>query len=333
MPIRAGAESAPGRSFSSLLAAYLAALQNQRTSHALQERASRVLPRFFSCLDGRCRRDLRGVGEAQLVAFARHLSRARNRRNGKHLSPTTQCIYLDAVRAFFRFLLKRGAILTDPAAALPRPRAEALPRRVLSETQARRLMNAPPRGDVRGERDRAILETLYGTGIRRGECLRLEVTDVDLGQELLFVRNGKGKRDRIVPFSGRAAAALDLYLRERRPELLKSARQTALFLSSRGGRLTPSRLARLVQHHARMAGISGPVFPHALRHSYGTHLLKGKADVRHIQELLGHSSLETTALYTRVDVEDLRQVLARAHPRERLYNRRRKKGACRTEEC
>jgi integrase/recombinase XerD len=319
VPTRAGAE----RSFASLLQAYLKDLR-ERGSHSLRERAERVLPLFF--LHGRRALDVRSVNEAHLCAFTLRLARMKDARSGRPLSPATQRLYLLAVRRFFSFLLKRGVILADPAQSLPCPRAHTLPRRVLSEAQARRLMNAPFPGDVLGRRDRAILETLYGTGLRRGECVRLDVTDVDLGQGSVFVRNGKGKKDRVVPLTGCAIAALDVYLTESRPELLRGASQTALFLSSRGGRLCPSRLARLVQHHARAAGITGAVFPHALRHSYATHLLKGQADVRHVQVLLGHGSIGSTVRYTRVNVDDLREVLARSHPRERAWLRRTRRG-------
>jgi integrase/recombinase XerD len=239
------------------------------------------------------------------------------------LSPATQRAYLDAVRGFFAWLGRRGVILENPARGLPSPKVVRLPRRVLSEAEARRLVNAPSPWTVFGLRDRAILETLYGTGIRRGECVRLDVTDVDLGQGLLVVRSGKGKKDRLVPIAGRAALALDRYLRESRLELVKDSRETALFLSKYGRRPSPDRVNALVRKYARAAGLES-VFPHALRHSFATHLLKEKASIRHVQELLGHKSLHATAVYTRVGVRDLREVLERAHPRERAFRCRRR---------
>jgi integrase/recombinase XerD len=149
--------------------------------------------------------------------------------------------------------------------------------------------------------------------------LRLDVTDVDLGQELLLVRSGKGKKDRIVPLTHKAVAALDLYLREGRPELVNDPRETALFLSKYGLRMSRTCLATLLTKHAKTARLEGAVFPHLLRHAYATHLLKGKASIRHVQELLGHQSLQATALYTRLNLDDLREVLARCHPRERRH--------------
>jgi integrase/recombinase XerD len=179
-------------------------------------------------------------------------------------------------------------------------------------------MHAPSPLSALGRRDRAILETLYGTGIRRGECCRLDLMDLDLSEATLLVRNGKGRKDRLVPVPGRAALALDLYLRETRPDLVRDSREMALFLSREGRRLHPTSLNLLVCKHGRAARI--PVRPsvHGLRHACATHLLAGGADVRHVQQLLGHRSLETTAVYTKVDVKDLRTVLARAHPRERM---------------
>jgi integrase/recombinase XerD len=318
---RAGAERAAGRS-GALLAAYLEELGG--ASRSLVQRAQLVLPRLLAHLRRQGVRDVRAAGEAHLVAFARHLATVQRKHGpeGATLSPGTQHCYLNAVRCFFAWLLRRGVILADPARELPVRKVVRLPRRVLSEAEARRLMQAPSPWSVVGQRDAALLEVLYGCGLRRGECVRLDVGDLDLGQGLALVRSGKGKKDRVVPLAGRAAAALDRYLRESRPELLENSRDGALFLSKYGRRLSASHLGAIVKKHAQAAGLKGPVFPHALRHSFATHLLKGKASIRHVQELLGHRGLNATAVYTRVLVEDLREVVARCHPRERRRRRR-----------
>ncbi len=216
------------------------------------------------------------------------------------------------MRRYFSFLASHAYLLRDPAAAIRLPKVRRLPRGVLTERQARRLMAAPFAGSRIGKRDRAILELLYGTGIRLGEAARADVSDLDLRERLLLVRSGKGKKDRVVPVAGRAAVALDAYLIEARAELAKRM-DAALFLSRHGGRLSIVGLRAVVQRHGRAIGVD--VSPHALRHTCATHLLRGGADIRHVQELLGHRSLVTTALYTRVAIGDLRQVLARAHPR------------------
>lgn len=278
-----------------------------------------MLPRLFEHLHRQGIWDVLSVRELHLLRFARHLAEVpkKHGREGATLSVGAQSCYLHTVRRFFLWLVKKGVLLEDPARDLPAPESLRLPRRVLTKAEARRLMSAPSRSSVQGQRDRAILEVLYGTGLRRGECLRLDVTDVDLGQELLLVRSGKGKKDRMVPLTRQAASALDLYLREGRLELVKDSCELALFLSKYGLRMSPTCLWTLLTKHAQAARIEGAVFPHALRHAYATHLLKGKASIRHVQELLGHQSLQSTAIYTRVHIEDLHEVVSRCHPRER----------------
>jgi len=313
VPTRAAAE----RSFEALLQSYLGELHALRRSPSLLERAGRILPRLFLLLRERNVRDPRTVQPEHLVAFARELA-------GEELATATRSAYLHAVRGFFAYLSRTGVLLDDPARQLPLPQAQRLPRRGLTERQAAKLVNAPSAFTPVGLRDRALLELLYGTGIRRGECLRLDVTNVDLGQGLVFVRDGKNRKDRIVPLAARASLALISYLRDSRPELAKHAHEAALFLSTLGRRLSRTQLHQVLRTHSAAAGLDN-VSPHALRHAYATHLLRGGASVRHVQELLGHRSLQTTALYTRVEVEDLRRVIARAHPRERAFLRRRKR--------
>jgi integrase/recombinase XerD len=230
-------------------------------------------------------------------------------------------VYLKRVRHFFHHLVRRGMLLVNPAQHLALPHAVRLPKLVLSESEAGRLMTAPFPYSPVGMRDRALLETLYGTGIRRSECLRLDVGDLDLGRGSILVRDGKGRRDRVVPVPGRAASALDVYLRDVRPLFHKNPRETALFLTCFGTRPGKSILDLIVRQHGRAARIARPISPHALRHACATHLLQGGASVRHVQELLGHKSLQTTAIYTRVALRDLAQILARAHPRERPWRK------------
>lgn len=225
---------------------------------------------------------------------------------------------------FFGFLMRTGVLLKNPAAELPLPRSASLPRRVLSAAQVRPLVDAPSGRTAVGRRNRALLETLYGTGIRLSECVRLDVMDIDLQDGTLLVHNGKGRKDRLLPLAGRAAAALNVYLRHSRPRLSRDPRETALFLSRDGRRLRPISVQFIVRWHAANARIPGKVSPHVLRHTCATHLLQGGADVRHIQELLGHERLETTSVYTRVDANDLRRALARSPSRERAWRNRRR---------
>jgi integrase/recombinase XerD len=256
------------------------------------------------------------VREEDLVSFARTLATRLSSR-GLPLSPVTIGSYLGTVRAFFSFLAKKGVLLTNPAAPLPRPRAHKLPRVTLTRAEACRLVETPSALSAVGQRNRALLETLYGTGVRLSECVRLDLTDLDLGEGSLLVRCGKGRKDRLLPLPGRAAAALDLYLTDSRPRLVRGAAEPALFVSRDGRRLKPISVQFVVWWHAKRAGIRTRIGPHMLRHACATHLLRGGADVRHIQELLGHERLETTEVYTRVEIADLKDALARAHPRQR----------------
>jgi integrase/recombinase XerD len=259
-------------------------------------------------------RDVCSVDEEHLVGFARYLSSYETRFRTP-MSVATQSLYLGIVRGFFAWLDARNVILRNPAADLALPEVTNLPRGVLSEAQARRLMSAPSPWTPWGLRDRAILETLYGTGIRLRECLTLRLSDLALAERMLLVRNGKGRKDRVVPVPGRAAAAMDLYLRDGRPQLMRDSRVPEIFLSFRGRPLSQSALGLALRGYGRAAKIPGPVSPHVLRHTCATHLLQGGADIRHVQVLLGHKNLDTTAIYTRVAVKDLRAVLERAHPR------------------
>jgi integrase/recombinase XerD len=300
---------------------YLRELRARRASSSLLAQTRRALGCFASHLREKSAAYLRKVEERHLVAFARRLRESKTAR-GTPLSLASQAAYTQRMKSFFAFLERRGLVLRNPAADLVIPSASPLPRATISSAQATRLMEAPPEDTSTGKRDRAILETLYGMGLRRGECVRLDVTDLDLGAGTLLVRDGKGRKDRMVPVPGRAAAALTIYLRDVRPRLVVNPQEGALFLTMwRGHRLTDIALTMVVRRWAHTAGLVG-LHPHALRHACATHLLKGGADVRHVQAILGHKKLETTALYTRVVVEDLREVLARAHPREKRPGRR-----------
>jgi len=268
---------------------------------------------IYSCACAKSRDDVRAVSEEQLVAYARHLASLTSRWGGP-IKPASRAAELVHAQRFFAWLTKRGLILQDPASELPLPKTHPLPRAVPTVTQARRLMAAPDRTTVLGRRARAILEVIYGTGIRLSECSRLDLGDLDLSRGLLLIRDGKGRKDRCVPVMGRAAVALRWYLQHSRPELLRRV-EPALFLSRLGRRISTVCLARLVKAHGRAVGLE--ISTHSLRHACATQLLRGGADIRHVQVLLGHRQLESTAIYTRVDIADLRRVLRRAHPRER----------------
>jgi integrase/recombinase XerC len=243
------------------------------------------------------------------------------------LDPVSIARGLAALRSFLKFLVRRGAIERNPARALRGPR---LPRKLvgfLPVDEARALMDAPAaavgpaRAAARARtraRDHAIVELLYASGLRVSELAGLDVEDVDAGRRSLHVL-GKGNKERMVPFGGTAARALAAHLAGR-----DAARGGALFTSLRGRRLTTRSIHTIVRTTARAAGITRRVTPHTLRHTFATHLLEGGADLRMIQDLLGHSRLSTTQRYTHVDAARLMAVYDSAHPRSRVASPRRR---------
>lgn len=233
--------------------------------------------------------------------------------------PSTMKKKMSAVRSFFRFLLKRRIIDHSPAAGLRSPKVgKSLPR-FLTVDQAFRVVDAPPKEQARPEplraRDRALLETLYATGVRVGELASIDVDDCDLHESSVRVL-GKGGKERVVPLGKAAVQALRDYL-PARAELLGKSRQPeseALWLSRGGRRLSVRQVQNIVRRHGMLGAGRGDLHPHALRHTCATHLLDAGADLRSIQELLGHSSLSTTQRYTHVSVDRLMEVYDRAHP-------------------
>ena len=283
-------------------------LARRHLSQSLKQRAGYVLPRLFSHLKERRIHDLRLVGEADLIAFAKTLL---------YLKPWSQAAYLLVVMRLFRLLEGRGFLLRNPAATLKIPKGRRLARPVLTANEAQRLMEAPLVDDRLGKRDRALLELMYGSGLRREECSRLDMMDIDLSSSVVRVREGKGKKDRIVPLTSRAAWAIDVYLKDERPGLSRTTREPALFLSHFHQRLSAQSVALVVKRHAAAAGIMKRVSSHSLRHACATHLLRGGASIRHIQRILGHKDLLTTALYAAVEAPDLKTAIKKAHPRMR----------------
>lgn len=228
-----------------------------------------------------------------------------------------------AVRGFHKFAAADGLATADPAAGVRPPRpAKRLPKALpLSDVEAI-LETAGAPGTTLALRDRALLEVLYGTGARISEAVGLDVDDVDLVDGTVLLR-GKGGKHRLVPVGSYARSAVEAYLVRGRPELAAVSsgsageRAGALFLNSRGGRLSRQSAWTVLVRAAERAGVTHDVSPHTLRHSFATHLLDGGADVRVVQELLGHASVTTTQIYTLVTVDNLRQVFAAAHPRAR----------------
>ena len=262
---------------------------------------------------------LGAVTEATVSAFLVHLREG----NDDHpaLSAASAARTLVAVRGFHKFAVRDGLAAIDPAAAVKPPSpAKRLPKALpLSDVEAILAAAGSP-GTSLALRDRALLEVLYGTGARISEAVGLDVDDLDLVDQTVLLR-GKGSKERLVPVGSFACEAVTTYLTSARPDLASGASATgnggALFLNSRGGRLSRQSAWAVLVRAAERAGVTTDVSPHTLRHSFATHLLDGGADVRVVQELLGHASVTTTQVYTLVTVDNLREVYATAHPRAR----------------
>jgi integrase/recombinase XerD len=229
---------------------------------------------------------------------------------------------LTGVRCFFTFLKAGGHLTANPAEILIQAREHrTLPRNVLTQSEARRILEGVDTGTACGYRDRTVLEVFYATGIRKAELLALRVPDVNLEEGLLRVEQGKGRRDRIVPLSRIACCCLETYLRVSRPALLQRRTTDRLFISARGRPLDRNVLGELVKHYAREVKIPKHITCHVWRHTCATHLLQNRANLRCIQEILGHRSLATTERYLHLTITDLKEAHRKYHPREKCFAR------------
>ena len=230
------------------------------------------------------------------------------------LAPSSIRRTIAGLRTWFGFLVAEGVIAGDPSDRLELPkRWQTLPE-VLSQDEVSSLVAAPSQDDAMYYRDKAMLELAYGAGLRVSEWTSIQVRDVHLDERLVRVR-GKGGKERLVPFGRSAAAAVVIYLRELRPKLERGAGKGVLFLNARGQPLSRMGAWTILRKHVTRAGIDKQVTPHTLRHSFATHLLEGGADLRAVQEMLGHADVSTTQVYTHVDREYLRTVHKQYHPR------------------
>ena len=279
----------------------------------------RDLRRYLAYLADQGVGDLPGVTEALVSGFLIKLREG----DAEHppLGATSAARTVVAVRGFHKFAVRDGLTDSDPAAAVKPPApTKRLPKALpLSDVEAI-LEASGAAGTTLALRDRALLEVLYGTGARISEAVGLDVDDLDLDEGIVLLR-GKGSKERMVPVGSYALAAVSAYLVRGRPELASvSTGRTnggALFLNARGGRLSRQSAWAVLARAAERAGVTRDVSPHTLRHSFATHLLDGGADVRVVQELLGHASVTTTQVYTLVTVDNLREVFATSHPRAR----------------
>jgi integrase/recombinase XerD len=262
------------------------------------------------------------LSQTVLELYQRHIATKR-RSNGAAISLLTQSFILTSVRSFCSWLAKRRLIAYNPAAELELPKTPTrIPRTVLSPEEAEEVLAVPDVTTPIGLRDRAILETFYSTGIRRGELAKLEISDLDLDRQALLIREGKARKDRVVPTGERALAWIRAYLAGSRPHLVMPPDDGVLFLNRFGQAFGPNSLSRLVSKLVKASGIAKQGSAHMLRHTMATAMLDGGADIRSIQQMLGHSSLATTQVYTHVSIQRLKEVHAASHPGARLKRAR-----------
>jgi integrase/recombinase XerD len=312
----------PGRldpdSLASHMERFLSALAVRNYSPATIEDRRHSLAAFILWCAERGLERPHEVTKPVLERFQRHLYYHR-KPNGDPLSFRTQGARLVPIRAWFKWLARENHILSNPASELELPRPERrLPAVVLTADEAETVLAVPDVTGPLGLRDRAMLELLYATAIRRSELVALALFDVDYARATLIVRQGKGNKDRVVPLGERAKAWLAAYRDRVRPGLVAGRDSGTLFLSRDGRALCPKRLSEKVRGYVEAAGVGKPGSCHLLRHTAATLMLEGGADIRFIQAMLGHESLETTQIYTRVSAAKLAEIHAATHPGARL---------------
>ncbi|MBV8990081.1 MAG: site-specific tyrosine recombinase XerD [Solirubrobacterales bacterium] len=250
-----------------------------------------------------------------LAAFVSELAIGSEHR--RPVSPATLQRKIACLRSFYRHLRLERVLSEDPTADLRPPRAGGRLPKVLSRDEVRQLLAQPSGGSPGALRDRALLETMYACGLRASEAIALELSELDLDGAILRAR-GKGSKERIVPIGSKAIAAMKAYLERARPRLVGLRDEPHVFVNLRGGGLSRQGLYKIVQRHARSAGLEHRMSPHTLRHTFATHLLAGGCDLRSLQEMLGHADIGTTQIYTHLSSERLRDVYFDAHPRAQL---------------
>ncbi|WP_172196201.1 site-specific tyrosine recombinase XerD [Saccharibacillus qingshengii] len=276
-----------------------------RTASTL-ESYRRDLVQFLEFVDGR---GLTAVDEIRKSHIAAYLNEMK--RSGKASSTVIRASV--SIRSFFHYLIRRSLIIQDPSMDLETPKPEKKLPIVLSVTEVERLLGEADPSNAQGARDKAMLEVLYATGIRVSELIALNLGDIDL--ELKFLRCGAAGKERIVPIGRMTAEAVTAYLGSMRDQLVKRTEEQALFLNQLGTRLTRQGFWKIIKKYAAAAQIETDITPHTLRHSFAAHLLENGADLRSVQEMLGHSDISTTQIYTHVMKRNMKEVYELHHPR------------------
>jgi integrase/recombinase XerD len=303
--------AAPPRAFERLVLDFLAYLELERglSRNTLDAYRSDLL-QFGAHLAAEDL-DALAVSHSELSAWVAALATGRS---GRPAAATTVQRKVACLRSFYRHLRREGILERDPTSELRAPRRSQRLPHVLTRDEVAHLLAQPRGTDPSALRDRALLELMYACGLRASEAVALTLSDLDLEAGLLRAR-GKGSKERIVPVGSKACAALETWLARGRPRLVGIEDQPHLFVNHRGGNLTRQGLYKIVQRHARTAGLAHRMSPHTLRHTFATHLLAGGCDLRSVQEMLGHADIATTQIYTHLTAQRLKDVYFEAHPR------------------
>jgi integrase/recombinase XerD len=298
---------------------YLLSLTRRNYSKATIRVYRYAIEKFFNYLDTHTKtdNDLRKITRQIILDYWEYIKSYKKDGKPYSQSEITKCIR--TLVQLFRYLKKQNLILIDPTEGLPQIHTpKALPKNIMTKEEVENILNKPDLTTLLGFRNRAILETLYSTGIRSSELINLTIYDVDPYMGLIRVIQGKGKKDRVVPIGKAALSYIKEYISKVRPKLQKETRIKNLFISSLGRPVSVNRLGWIVRKYGKEANINKSISPHAFRHTCATEMLKGGSSVSHVQAMLGHAHIKTTQIYTRILPLDLKKVHQKTHPRERL---------------
>jgi integrase/recombinase XerD len=307
--------SAAQRRLTDLTLDFLASLELERGLSRNTLEAYRSDLQQFGAFLGRRERDPLQVTPADLAEFVSELTAGLQGR--PPVAPSTVQRKIACLRSFYRHLRREQLIDYDPTAELRPPRSRGRLPKVLTRDEVNRLLEQPRGSSPGALRDRALLETMYACGLRATEAITLELSELDLDAAILRAR-GKGSKERLVPVGSKAVTSLRAYLDQARPRLVGLRDEPRVFLNLRGHGLSRQGLYKIVQGHAKSAGLEQRMSPHTLRHTFATHLLAGGCDLRSLQEMLGHADIGTTQIYTHLSAERLRDVYFDAHPRAQI---------------
>lgn len=311
------AESAPPSSLADAIGQYLHSMALSGRSPCTLRNARGVLREFADLVLGMNLPGIQALAHGPLLRYREHLAQ-RLTASGTPLQAASQCEYLGCLKSFCRWIVDQDWLAGDPMRRIPLPRRlRQLPRTILEPAEVALLCSLPDLGTIAGFRDRVVLEILYSSALRRAELASLRLGELDTRRGYVLVRQGKNRKDRVVPMGDAVCRLVERYVAEARPHWRGAAESPYLLLNRFGGGIQPIGIWHIVHKYARRSGIGKPISTHTLRHSCATHMARAGAPIRHLQELLGHASIETTQIYTHLTMADLKEAHMRFHPGER----------------